>query len=148
VSSPPASSRGQRARVLLVDDDVLVRIGLRRLLGRQYAIEEAGNVEDALKSVREHGEELDAIICDLVMPDGGAGAVLEELARIAPRLARATVLLTCGAVDDATRALMEANADRVLRKPVDVETLRALIERVRLRRAVGEVEEAAEARKG
>ena len=129
------STRAPRARVLLVDDDVLVRIGLRRLLGREYVLDEAGTVEEALACVAAHAEDLDAIVCDLVMPDGGAGRVLEELARVAPRLAAATILMTGGAVDLSTQTVLDANADRVLRKPVDVSSLRALIERVRRRRS-------------
>ena len=127
----PESSRSPRARVLLVDDDVLVRIGLRRLLGREYVLDEAGSVEEALTCVREHGEDLDAIVCDLVMPDGGAGRVLEGLERFSPHLARAMVIMTGGAVDEATQELLDAHAERVLRKPVDVGALRALIERLR-----------------
>jgi signal transduction histidine kinase/CheY-like chemotaxis protein len=131
----PISSRAPRARVLLVDDDVLVRIGLRRLLGREYVLDEAGTADEALAIVAAHGEDLDAIVCDLVMPDGGAGKVLQGLERIAPRLALATVLMTGGAVDEETQAVLDANAERVLRKPVDVASLRALIERVRRRRS-------------
>ncbi len=130
------SSRSPRARVLLVDDDVLVRIGLRRLLGREYVLDEAGSVEEAMVLVRAHANDIDAIVCDLVMPDGGAGKLLEDVARLAPRLSRATVLMTGGAVDEATQAVLDANAERVLRKPVDVGSLRALIEQVRLRRSV------------
>jgi signal transduction histidine kinase/ActR/RegA family two-component response regulator len=134
-SEAPTSSRAPRARVLLVDDDVLVRIGLRRLLGREYVLDEAGSVEEALSIVRVHGDDLDAIVCDLVMPDGGARKVIEGLQRIAPRLADATVLMTGGAVDESTQAMLDAHADRVLRKPVDVAAVRALIERVRRRRS-------------
>jgi DNA-binding response OmpR family regulator len=43
--------------------------------------------------------------------------------------------MTGGAVDDATQAVLDANAERVLRKPVDVASLRALIEQVRRRRS-------------
>jgi signal transduction histidine kinase/ActR/RegA family two-component response regulator len=134
-SEAPTSSRAPRARVLLVDDDVLVRIGLRRLLGREYVLDEAGSVEEALAIVRAHGDDLDAIVCDLVMPDGGARKVIEGLQRIAPRLADATVLMTGGAVDEPTQAMLDAHADRVLRKPIDVAAVRALIERVRRRRS-------------
>jgi len=134
-SEAPDSSRAPRARVLLVDDDVLVRIGLRRLLGREYVLDEAATVDDALTLVRTHGEDIDAIVCDLVMPDGGGGKLLEEVEQLAPRLAQATVLMTGGAVDEATQAVLDANAARVLRKPVDVASLRALIERVRRRRS-------------
>ncbi len=70
-----------RACVLLVDDDVLVRIGLRRLLGREYSILEAGGVEEALARVREHPGGIDAIVCDLVMPEGGAQRLFEEYSR-------------------------------------------------------------------
>ena len=134
-SEAPTSSRAPRARVLLVDDDVLVRIGLRRLLGREYVLDEAGSVQEALAIVRAHGDDLDAIVCDLVMPDGGARKVIEGLQDIAPRLADATVLMTGGAVDEATQAMLDAHADRVLRKPIDVTAVRALIERVRRRRS-------------
>jgi CheY-like chemotaxis protein len=92
-------------------------------------------VEEALSIVRVHGDDLDAIVCDLVMPDGGARKVIEGLQRIAPRLADATVLMTGGAVDESTQAMLDAHADRVLRKPVDVAAVRALIERVRRRRS-------------
>jgi signal transduction histidine kinase/CheY-like chemotaxis protein len=134
-SDAPASSRAPRARVLLVDDDVLVRIGLRRLLGREYVLDEAGSVEEALAIARVHGDDLDAIVCDLVMPDGGARKVIEGLERISPRLAEATVLMTGGAVDESTQAMLDAHPDRVLRKPVDVAAVRSLIERVRRRRS-------------
>jgi signal transduction histidine kinase/ActR/RegA family two-component response regulator len=130
----PVSSTGQRARVLVVDDDVLTRIGFRRLLGREYAVEEAGGVAEALDRVRDHGEDIDVIVCDVVMPDGGAERLLAELGRVAPQLARAMVLLTGGAVDAPTEALLREHAELALRKPVDVATLRALVEKVRRRR--------------
>ena len=125
------SSNGPRVRVLVVDDDALTRIGLRRLLGREYVVEEAGGVTEALARVGEMGDEIDVVICDVVMPDGGAELLLAGLERIAPVLARATVLLTGGAVDAQTEALVQEHAARVLRKPVDVATLRAMVERVR-----------------
>ncbi len=129
-----ASAPAARARVLLVDDDVLVRIGLRRLLGREFVILEAGGVEEALARVREHPGGIDAIVCDLVMPDGGAQGLLEELARIEPELVAATVLMTGGAVDAETQAFAEEHAERMLYKPIDVESVREMIEKVRLQR--------------
>jgi signal transduction histidine kinase/ActR/RegA family two-component response regulator len=134
LSGSPPSSRTQRARVLIVDDDVLTRIGMRRLLGREYVLEEAGSVEQALAIVRQNQDDLDAIVCDLVMPDGGAEALMASLQQTAPRLANAVLLLTGGAVDAATGAFLAAQAHRVVRKPVDVGTLRAMIEKVRVRR--------------
>jgi len=134
-SVPPISTVASRAHLLVVDDDVLTRIGLRRLLGREYVVDEAGSVEDALAFVQEHRDQLDAIVCDVVMPDGGAELLLERLEALAPQLARATVLVTGGAIDARTANVLSRHADRVLRKPVDLTALRALVERFRVRRA-------------
>ncbi len=123
------------ARVLLVDDDVLVRIGLRRLLGRDYSIVEAGTVDEVLSLLREEPDTIDAIVCDLVMPDGGARRLLGELVRAAPDLVASTLLMTGGAVDDETQALLDEHAERVLRKPIDVQRVRAMIQQVRRRPA-------------
>ncbi len=130
----PSSAPVPRACVLLVDDDVLMRIGLRRLLGREYSIVEAGTVEEALAHVREQPGAIDAIVCDLVMPDGGAKRLLERLVTIDPALVGATMLMTGGAVDDDTRAFADAHSDRMLRKPIDTESVRQMIQRIRLRR--------------
>jgi CheY-like chemotaxis protein/signal transduction histidine kinase len=132
---PPVSTVASRAHLLVVDDDVLTRIGLRRLLGREYVVDEAASVEEAMAFVQEHRAELDAIVCDVVMPDGGAELLLERLEAMAPQLARATVLVTGGAIDRRTATLLDRHADRVLRKPVDLAALRALVERHRIRRA-------------
>jgi DNA-binding NarL/FixJ family response regulator len=86
--------------------------------------------------VREHRDAVDAIVSDLVMPDGGAERLLGELAQEAPHLAAATLVLTGGAVDGPSGTFLAAHVDRVLRKPVDMASLRALIEKVRVRRAV------------
>jgi signal transduction histidine kinase len=133
-SDAPASTRAPRARVLVIDDDLLTRIGLRRLLGREYIIEEAGTVTDALDIIRRDGDALDAIVCDVVMPDGGAEALLAQLTIENQPLASAVLVLTGGAVDPASGSFLASQAHRAVRKPVDLATLRALIEKVRVRR--------------
>jgi signal transduction histidine kinase/ActR/RegA family two-component response regulator len=133
-SEPPVSSRHPRAHILIVDDDPLTRIGLRRLLGREFVVEEAGTVADALEVIRRANPELDAIVCDVVMPDGGAEALITALGREAPRLAAAVVVLTGGVVAQPPGSRLESYASRTLRKPVDLTALRTMIERVRVHR--------------
>lgn len=132
---PPVSTRATRAHLLVVDDDLLIRIGLRRLLGKEYVIDEASTVEEALTFVQEHLADLDAIVCDVVMPDGGAELLIERLEAFAPQLASATVLVTGGAIDGDTAGVLSRHADRVLRKPFEMAALRTLVERYRVRRA-------------
>ncbi len=134
-SDAPASARSPRARILVVDDDVLTRIGLRRLLGREYIIEEAGSVAEALDAIHAARDDLDAIVCDVVMPDGGAEALIEALDREGETLTSAVLLLTGGAVDPASGSFLASQAHRAVRKPVDLAALRAMIEKVRVRRS-------------
>jgi signal transduction histidine kinase/ActR/RegA family two-component response regulator len=134
-SDAPASARTPRARILVVDDDVLTRIGLRRLLGREYLIEEAGSVVEALEAIHKSPGELDAIVCDVVMPDGGAEALIEALTVEDEPLAASVLLLTGGAVDPASGSFLAREAHRAIRKPVDLSVLRTMIEKVRLRRS-------------
>jgi two-component system, NarL family, response regulator NreC len=69
---------GSRIAVLLMDDHVVVREGLRVLLERQDGIEvlgEAGSVAEALAlDVRP-----DVVVADLVLPDGRGAEVVRQL---------------------------------------------------------------------
>jgi signal transduction histidine kinase/CheY-like chemotaxis protein len=129
----PASGHSPRARLLVVDDDVLTRIGLRRLLGREYVVLEAGSVAEALDVLRGSREPIDAIVCDVVMPDGGAEALMGVLTAEEPERVETMLMLTGGAVDPASGSFLAAHAHRTVRKPVDLATLRAMIDRVRAR---------------
>jgi DNA-binding NarL/FixJ family response regulator len=76
-------------RLMLVDDHVMMREGLRSLLERQpdlQVIAEASSVASALASEADP----DVIVCDLVMPDG-RGA--EVVARIHERFPEAALLV-------------------------------------------------------
>ena len=58
-----------RATILVADDDQMVLRVVRRLLERQdMRVLTAGDGEDALEVYREHQDEIDAVILDIVMP--------------------------------------------------------------------------------
>jgi DNA-binding NtrC family response regulator len=63
--------------VLVVDDERVIREGLRRLLSSEgYRVLTACNGQEALDVLRS--ENIDAVLCDLKMPVKGAIEVLEE----------------------------------------------------------------------
>src|SRR5688572_13038345 len=71
-----------RARILVVDDDQLVRASMRRILGRSHAVTTAADGAEALEILRA-GNSFGLIFCDIMMPgmNGVAffGAVSREL---------------------------------------------------------------------
>ncbi len=117
-----------RVKVLLVDDDALVRAGLRLILSAAEDIEVVGEADDgsdAVAAVRRHGP--DIVLMDIRMPrmDGiAATAALRRLDR-PPEV----IVLTTFQADDQVVAALRAGASGFLVKdtpPSDI------IEAVRL----------------
>lgn len=102
-----------RRRLLVIDDDVVVRESLGHMLSLRHDVRVAASVVDARQALTGDPE-VDLIVCDLGMPDGGGERLALELARDAPALARRLVFMTAGAGDEV------ANRHRVLRKPLDL----------------------------
>jgi CheY-like chemotaxis protein len=119
-----------KPRVLVVDDEPRMVIGIRRMLGNDHRVVPFTDARLALASVAA-GETFDVAICDLAMP-GMSGAELHaELARIAPVLAARTGFVTGGPLSEDVRAFVARLApDRCLFKPFEVDALRALIRRL------------------
>lgn len=108
-------------RILIVDDDQLVAVGLRELLaalGHEAAA--AGGPAEALTVLR--GQPFDAVLVDWTMPGGGGQAVLTA---VAARLPAAVMTgLPAAMLPTAVRGLP------VLHKPFRLAQLKALLERL------------------
>ena len=106
----------RNAKVLLVDDDPLVRRALRMTLASAgYTVEEAWTGEDALEKVNVGGADL--ILLDLRMPGMGG---LEACRRIR-ELADAPILIISILNDPGDRAqALDAGADDYLVKPFGI----------------------------
>ena len=123
----------ERARILLVDDEVSIQRAVGPLLrGRGYDVEVAGTGAAALKAFAERPPDL--IVLDLGLPD------LEgtEVCRRVRRASRVpiVVLSARGAEADKVNAL-DLGADDYVTKPFGPEELLARI-RVALRRVISE----------
>ena len=78
--------RGQRFRLVLVDDHPVVRAGLAALLSLEDDLQivgEAGDIDEAIGLVRRH--EPDLVICDLTMPGYTGCNALRKLCREFPQ---------------------------------------------------------------
>ena len=116
------------ARILLIDDDDMVRFTLRSALQREgHDVVEAENGAVALDRMRDGGFPL--VITDIVMPEKEGIEVIMELRRDYP----ATCIIAITGGDPQRRLLYssmanELGADHVLIKPFLDDTLIALID--------------------
>jgi len=121
--------RGGSERILVVEDDPDVRKMLTRVLGSGgYATLEAADGDDALRVVEEHGQGIDLIILDVVMPGKNGREVFEEIARIDPG---AKVIFMSGYTGDIVidKGVRHEGTD-LLQKPLSVEKLLAKVREV------------------
>jgi DNA-binding NarL/FixJ family response regulator len=118
-----------RIRVLLVDDDDLMRAGLRSVLSSDETIEvvgEAGDGRLALSSVRELDPDL--ILMDIRMPDLDGISATREVLAVAPDMK--VVVLTTFEDDDYIFDALNAGASGFLLKRTKPEELIAAIHAV------------------
>jgi PAS domain S-box-containing protein len=68
------------ATILVVEDEAGIRALVRKILRRQgYEVLEAANGQDALALCREHGQRVELLITDVLMPQMGGRELVERL---------------------------------------------------------------------
>jgi two-component system NtrC family response regulator len=119
--------------ILVVDDEDSQRAVLAGFLRKRgFEVLQAAGVEDALAAVRTRA--LDLVLTDLRMPGRDGLALLQELRAVNPDVP--TVVMTAfGTVKTAVDAMKRGAAD-YLTKPIDLDELEVLIDRVLERRAL------------
>jgi PAS domain S-box-containing protein len=132
VSAPPpeeptSSSRPTlRGSVLVVDDDRLVGVGLKRVLEDHdvTVVESAG----AALELFAEGRSYDVVLCDLMMPGMTGMELYDVVCARWPALAERFAIITGGAFTPAARRFLERWHGGLLEKPVDVLEVRLLVQ--------------------
>jgi signal transduction histidine kinase len=120
---PAAPGTLAGVRVLLVDDEELVRRPMARFLGKRGAeIKEAGDGLMAL-TLLQAGFNPDVILADLRMPKMDGAEFYQHLQQERPALAERVLFLSGDITHLAGRGLAEVPRDRVLVKPVELAQL-------------------------
>ncbi|MFF8610651.1 response regulator [Streptomyces sp. NPDC015346] len=117
---------GQRIRVVIADDEPLIRAGIRMILTSDQEIEvvaEAANGREAVEQARTHAA--DVVLLDIQMPLLDGLSALPELRRAAPA-ARVIVLTTFGERENVLRALEHGGAGFLLKDTAPAELIRAV----------------------
>jgi DNA-binding NarL/FixJ family response regulator len=116
-------------RVLIADDDHLMRAGLAELLGADPAIEVVGEAGSGRAAVDEAVRLApDVVLMDVRMPDGDGVAATRELARRAPTVH--VLVVTTFEQDDYIFGALQAGASGFLVKRTRPEDLLAAVHTV------------------
>jgi len=108
-------------RILLVDDDELVRAALSEVLEHSgFAVTSASDVVEALKHISS--ETYDVLVTDLHMPGAGDGLTVVSAMRHANPKAVTLLLSAFPEMAAAAQAIL-LEADEILLKPMDVVSL-------------------------
>jgi len=88
VQAPPVGAAPQGGEVvLLVEDDAAVRTVAEGFLGRAgYQVLVATDGNEALKLAAEHGQSIDLLVTDVIMPDMNGRKLAEQLRQLQPSL--------------------------------------------------------------
>ncbi|HRE88088.1 MAG TPA: ATP-binding protein, partial [Myxococcota bacterium] len=123
-SANKASS--ERGRVLVIDDEPLIGLSIKRLLARSHEVTPLTSASEALELLRS--ERFDIILCDLMMPQMTGMDFHAALEKEDPRLASQVVFLTGGAFTPAARAFLDRVPNTRLNKPFASSELKGLID--------------------
>ena len=120
VTAPPApvEAAPRRLRILVVDDEPLVRRALSTVLGSHYDVCVAEHGRQALEQIA--AQPIDVIICDVMMPVMTGKDLYEHLLANDPALARRFVFITGGSLGVLSGYLDRVGGAQVLYKPFEL----------------------------
>ncbi len=121
-------STERQDRILIVDDEAPVLTSIRRVLEPQYRVALASGVEEGLSRIDQ--ATFDLVLCDVMMPGGGAERLYRTLLGRAPAVAQRLIFFTGGAVTDQAREFLGSQPQPVLYKPLDLEQFARIAERM------------------
>jgi signal transduction histidine kinase/CheY-like chemotaxis protein len=116
----------RRGRVLVVDDEAMIRRSIARSLGTQHDVTTAASGREALELLVA-GERFDMIFCDLMMPEMTGMELHAVLMMTAPEQASHMVFLTGGAFTESARRFLSDVPNVALDKPFDPQRLLAMV---------------------
>lgn len=116
--------------LLIIDDDPDLRVILEESArAHRFRPVAVASVAEAAARV-EALMPVDLVLCDLMMPDGGADTWLRLCRERFPQLATRTIIITGGPSSSDALAVADANADRLLYKPFAMSDVRAMATRL------------------
>jgi DNA-binding NtrC family response regulator len=122
----PQPAKAPVLRVLVVDDEPLIRWSLAEALGaRGYDVVEKGDARGACTAVLDTAIDFDVVVLDYRLPDSDDLSLLASIRRYSPR--SRVILMTAFGTSELVRDALNLGAFRVVGKPFDVEEFSDLV---------------------
>jgi two-component system, NtrC family, response regulator AtoC len=123
--SPVTGKKSAAPRVLVVDDEALIRWSLSESLADVgYQVTEASDAASAVAEASD-GVTFDAIVLDYRLPDSNDLHLLARIRELQPTAA--VVMMTAFGTQEVTSGAIELGAYRVVAKPFDVHDMVNLV---------------------
>lgn len=120
-------------RVLVVDDELLIRWSLREALeARGYVVTESADAATARRAVADGAEKPDAIVLDYRLPDSDDLGLLTAIRSGVPETP--VIMMTAHGSADMVKNALDLGAFRVVSKPFEVEQMADLVDQALERR--------------
>jgi two-component system nitrogen regulation response regulator GlnG len=120
------SSGPQPHRVLVVDDELLIRWSLHEALtARGYTVVEGSDAAEARRAVADRAKPPDIVVLDYRLPDSDDLGLLQSIRRDHP--AMPVILMTAFGSADVVNGALQLGAYRVVSKPFEVQEMAALV---------------------
>jgi DNA-binding response OmpR family regulator len=123
--SSNAAEKSARRRILIVDDEPLIRWWLAETFSsRNCDIVEASDARSAVAALHDGGP-FDAILLDFRLPDSNDLTLLAHLHALSP--AARIVLMTAFGTPEIRRRALEVGADSVVTKPFQIDEVAGVL---------------------
>jgi CheY-like chemotaxis protein/anti-sigma regulatory factor (Ser/Thr protein kinase) len=125
--APAPSPPTRRGRVLIVDDEPMVREVIQRMVGAKHVALVAGSGAEALEIIAREPP-FDVIFCDLMMPEMSGAEVHAAITSGDPALAARMVFITGGVFTQNAKAFLARTPNLTLEKPFASKLLLQVVE--------------------
>ena len=123
---PQVVDKRRARRVLIVDDEALIRWSLSETLADQgFVVEQASTAAAALARATEADKAFDVVLLDFRLPDSSDLKLLARLRQLLPD-AR-IVLMTAFSTPEVAQSALDLGAFRVMNKPFEIGEIAVLV---------------------
>ena len=108
--------------ILLVDDEkIILEVGKNMLERMGYSVLVADRGEEAINIIKEHGNAIDLVILDLIMPDMDGTVTFNRVRELYPQM---NILMSSGyAINEQINTLMQKGCNGFIQKPYSISML-------------------------
>ncbi len=109
-------------RILIVDDEPLIRSGLSKALGGLAVVETAASAAQAI--ARVDSRFYDVCFLDVFLPDMSGIDVMRQIQKTSPNT---EIVVMTAYADETTREMIRREACRFMEKPLDLSQIKEIV---------------------